>query len=104
MKSFMGAPSQPMRFFSLDPKGNDKKEAGLYLTGYTRGYYGQTNDLPERMEAFAKKNGLIFTGPVYNTYLFDDISVVEPEEYLLQASALVEETRRVPSRRPKRHF
>ena len=104
MDVFMAKPSQPTRFFSLDPNGNDKVQEALYLTGYTRGYYGQTNDLPERMAAFAKKNGLVFAGPVYNIYLFDELSVAEPERYLLRASALVKETRRAPSRRPLKHL
>lgn len=104
MAAFVDEPSRPMRFFSLDPKGQGQKAAGLYLIGYTRGYYGQTNDLPERMTAFAKKNGLVFNGSVYNLYLFDEISVIDPEQYLLQASASVMETRRVPSRRPLRHY
>lgn len=101
MAAFLDAPSRPMRFFSLDPKGNHLRAAGLYLNGYTRGYYGETNDLPERMAAFAKKNGLVFTGPVYNTYLFDEISIADTKQYLLQVSASVTETRRVPSRRPR---
>jgi len=102
MAAWLDEPSLPMRFFSIDPKGNDKRAAGLYLNGYTRGYYGQANDLPQRMAAFAKKNGLVFTGAVYNIYLFDEISISDPEQYLLQVSASVTETRRVPSRRPRR--
>lgn len=102
MAAFLDEPSRPMRFFSLDPKGLEQKTAGLYLIGHTRGYYGQTNDLPERMAAFAKKNGLVFTGPVYNHYLFDEVSISDPTQYLLQASASVMETRRVTSRRPNR--
>ena len=101
MEAFLNEPSRPLRFFSLDPKGHEKRTEGLYLIGYTRGYYGQTNDLPERMAAFVKKNDLIFSGPVYNTYLFDDISIIDPDQYLLQAAASVMETRRVPSRRPR---
>ena len=99
MNVFLKEPSQPTRFFSLDPKGYEEKSGGLYLIGYTRGYYGQTNDLPKRMASYAKKNGLVFTGPVYNTYLFDEMSVVDPEQYLLQVCASVKETRRTPSRR-----
>jgi DNA-binding transcriptional MerR regulator len=104
MAAWFDEPNRPMRFFSLDPKGHERRSAGLYLNGYTRGYYGQTNDLPERMAAFAKKNGLVFTGAVYNTYLFDEISIADPEQYLLQVSASVSETRRVPSRRPRRRL
>ena len=104
MAAFLTEPSQPTRFFSLDPKGNEKKSAGLFLVGYTRGYYGQVNDLPKRMSTFAKKNGLVFSGPVYNIYLTDEVSVMDSEQYLLQASAPVMETRRTPSRRPHSKF
>ena len=100
MDEFAYKPSHPTRFFSLDPKGHERKEEGLYLIGYMRCYYCQTNDLPTRMTEFAKKSGLVFNGPVYNTYLFDEISVTDPSRYLLQVSASVRETRRVPSRRP----
>jgi len=92
METFLNESSQPTRFFSLDPKGRDHKEAGLYLVGYNRGYYGETSDLPKRMAAFAKENELIFTGPVYNTYLFDEVSVANPKKYLLQVAASVTRT------------
>jgi len=95
MEAFLMNPSQPTRFFSFDPKGLELKESGLYITGYTRGYYGQTNDLPKRMAAFAKENGLLFNGPVYNIFLFDEVSLIDPEQYLLQVSASVKEDRAV---------
>jgi hypothetical protein len=50
------------------------------------------------MAVFAKKKGLTFAGPVYNTYLFDEISIADPERYLLQVSASVSEARRTSSR------
>jgi hypothetical protein len=90
--SFLSEPSQPTRFFSIDPKGRERKEAGLYLVGYTRGYYGVTNDLPQRIMEYAYKNGFIFTGPVYNIYLSDELSETDPSQYLLQFSAPVAET------------
>lgn len=102
ISDFLKKPSRPMRFFSLDPKGHEIRAAGLYLTGYTRGYYGEVSDLPERMAEFARKNELIFSGAVYNTYLFDELSIVDPKQYLLQVSAFVTEMRRAPSR--NRHF
>jgi effector-binding domain-containing protein len=95
--------SFPTRFYSIDPRGNDTQPAGLYLTGYSRGFYGHSHDLPEQMAAYAKKNGLVFSGPVYSSFLFDEISVVDPDQYLLQVSASVRETRRVPARRPRRY-
>jgi DNA-binding transcriptional MerR regulator len=93
MERFLDAPSRPARFFSHDPQGNEIMSGGLYLTGCTRGYYGRTNDLTLRMADYADKNGLTFTGPVYNTYLLDELSVADPEQYLLQASASVSEAR-----------
>jgi DNA-binding transcriptional MerR regulator len=96
MERFLDAPSRPARFFSHDPSGKDGIAGGLYLTGYTRGYYGQTNGLPERMADYADKNGLTFAGPVYNTYLLDELSMTDTEQYLMQASASVSEARRDP--------
>lgn len=107
MASFARDPVSPARFFSLDHKGNERIAAGLYLNGYSRGYYGHAHDLPERMKAFAKENGLRFTGEVYATYLLDEISVVDPEQYLMRISAAVTETRRVRDRsisRPLKTF
>ncbi len=90
-----------MRFFSMNPRGHDSWTEGLYLTGYTRGPYGQTNDLLGRMTAYAKSEGLDFIGPVYCLYLQDEISVIDQNNFLLQASALVRETRRnLPKRVP----
>jgi DNA-binding transcriptional MerR regulator len=96
MGKFLDAPSRPSRFFSHDPDGKENIAGGLYLTGYTRGYYSQTNGLPQRMADYADKNGLTFTGPVYNTYLLDELSMTDPEQYLLQVSASVSEARRDP--------
>jgi DNA-binding transcriptional MerR regulator len=97
ISDFMEHPSQPTRFFSLDPKGRDHKEAGLYLIGYTRGYYGVVNDLPERMAAFAEENGFTFTGNVYQTYLYDEVSEIDPNKYLLQVTAAVSRTQSISS-------
>jgi DNA-binding transcriptional MerR regulator len=96
MERFLDAPSRPARFFSHDPAGKDSIAVGLYLTGYTRGYYGRTNDLPLRMASYAERNGLTFAGPVYNTYLLDELSMADPDQYLMQASASVSEARRDP--------
>jgi DNA-binding transcriptional MerR regulator/effector-binding domain-containing protein len=89
MASYLEKPSEPQYFFSLDPNGPDEKSGGNHLVGYTRGYYGETGDLPERMRQYAADNDLKFTGPVYNIYLLDEISVKDYHQYLLQASVPV---------------
>jgi len=101
MDAFIDHPSQPTRFFSLDPQGHDHKESGLYLVGYTRGYYGETNDLPERMASYANENRLTFTGSVYNIYLFDEVSVNDPKQFLLQVTAEVSKTQTAPPHFPQ---
>jgi DNA-binding transcriptional MerR regulator len=104
MDLFLKHPSEPMHFFSYDPNGHEVITKGLYMVGYTRGYYGQVNDLPQRMEAYAQKNGIVFDGPVYNLYLFDELSLVNTNQYLLQVAASVNETNHINSRHEKRFF
>ena len=99
MPTFLNDPSRPERFFSLDPKGNERKEEGLYLIGYTRGFYGEVNNLPKHMKSFAKKHGLVFNGPVYSIYLSDEISLVDKNQYLLQVAASVKETGNIQASR-----
>jgi effector-binding domain-containing protein len=54
------------------------------------------------MAAYAKRNGLTFTGPVYGVYLLDEFCVADPEQYLLRVSAPVSEARRDSERRIRR--
>jgi DNA-binding transcriptional MerR regulator len=104
MEAFLRSPSEPTRFFSFDPNGYERKEQGLYLVGYTRGYYGKTNNLPQRMEDYAKKHNIIFNGPVYNIFLFDELSTLDPEQYLLQVTASITKTQHTLSHHPHHHF
>jgi DNA-binding transcriptional MerR regulator len=90
MDAFVSEPARPTRFFTIDPDGCEKKPAGCYLVGYSRGYYGETGDLPERMAAYAREHSLVLRGPVYNIFILDEISVTDPDKYLLQVSASIE--------------
>ena len=89
MEDFLDKPVQPSCFFSADPGGKHYRHAGRYLVGYTRCFYGQVNDLPERMMNYARGNGLEFEGPMFNLFLLDEVSTVDPGQYLLQASIMV---------------
>jgi DNA-binding transcriptional MerR regulator len=82
--SFMEDPNAPTNFFSVDPDGIARRDDGLYLTGFSRGYYGSISDLPERMADYAKKNRLTLSGPIYNLFLFDEISETDPDRYLCE--------------------
>ena len=89
MASFMEKEGQPDRYFNHVPYGHEEKKAGEYLVGYTRGFYGQLGDLPKRMKAYADANKLDFNGPVYEIYLFDEVVVANPDQYLIQVSVPV---------------
>ena len=86
MDAFISTPGWPTSFFSVVPTGRDSKTAGKYLVGYTRGYYGNLGDLPQRMLAYANEHGLAFDGPVYELYLHNEISIEHTGNYLIQAS------------------
>ena len=89
MNAFSSEPGQPDRFFFIVPTGRDKKQAGEYLVGYTRGYYGNLGHLPQRLQAYAFEHGLSFNGPVYEIYLHDELSIADHEKYLIQVSVPV---------------
>jgi len=84
MECFADRAGKPDYFFSLDPAGNCKMPAADYLVGFKRGYYGEMGDLPERMLAYAKENALSLSGPVYVLYLYDEICIKDPTQYLAQ--------------------
>lgn len=94
LDSFRRAPAKPDRFISLDPRGMHTRKAGNYLIGYSRGYYGELGDLPERMAAYAKENSVPLTGPLYLMYLYEEFSTQDDSQYLAQASVAVSTRRR----------
>jgi len=75
----------PDRYYFANPEGLDRKPAALYAIGYTRGGYGQTTELYERMLAYIDANGLEICGPTYEEYPLNEICVLEEENYLMRA-------------------
>ncbi|MCL2426119.1 MAG: MerR family transcriptional regulator [Oscillospiraceae bacterium] len=99
MDDYIYTPSQPTRFYSVDRNGEHTKESGLYLIGYTRGYYGEMSDLVTRMVDYANEHGYEFCGSVYNLYLHDEVTVSDPSQYLMQASVMVRKVQQTYSQR-----
>jgi len=93
MESFAQKPKCPNHFVSIDPIGTFSRKAGDYLVGYSRGYYGEIGDLPERMLEFANMKSLNITGPVYILYLLEEISTLDPSQYLAQCCVAVTKRR-----------
>ena len=84
LDTFAKSPRKPCHFFSIDPHGHDKINAGDYLIGFCRGDYGEVGDLPIRLKTYAEENSLQLSGPVYIEYLFDELCTLNPGEYLAQ--------------------
>ncbi|MCL1809305.1 MAG: MerR family DNA-binding transcriptional regulator [Clostridiales bacterium] len=89
IKAFFAAPNKPDKFYSQDPVGNTVRKRGSYLVAYKRGYYGVFGDMPQRVDSYAKEHGLVFNGPVYIGYLLDEISMVDPSQYVSKFMASV---------------
>ena len=98
MDALLKAPGKPDKFVSHDPLGNRIREAGQYMVGYHCGDYGFFGDLPEQMADYARANKLLFSGPVFTLYLLDEISMVNPDEYVSQIVVKVSEKKRTSQR------
>ena len=90
LESFVSNPSTPDHFVSYDPTGQHARKAGSYIVGFTMGYYSEMGDLPEKMTAYARENGLKPSGPVYTTYLLDEICVSDSDQYLAQVCVSID--------------
>ena len=89
IEGFLKAPGMPDYFVSLDPTGNRKRVSGKYLTGFHRGYYGEYGDLADRIKAYIETNKLRVSGPVFSTYLLDEVCLRDPDDYLVQVCVKV---------------
>ena len=90
LESFVERPGKPDRYLSMDPRGNKTRPAGKYLVGYELGYYGNFGDIPKNMAAYAREKNLVCKGPLFVLYLFDEISIINPDEYLCRVSVSVD--------------
>ena len=81
----------PDRYYFNAPDGYDEKPAGLYVTGYARGSYGypHTDALYRRLMAHIRENNLEIDGGSYEEYPLNEISIKNPDEYLIRISIRV---------------
>jgi len=87
---YMEQPSMPTCFFSVDPRGKDSRPAGKYLVAYSQGYYGQMENMPQRLADYAQEQGFVLKGPIYAVYLLSEICEKDPSRYLAKVCAAVE--------------
>jgi DNA-binding transcriptional MerR regulator len=101
----------PDHFYMSDPRGGSRgktdrvcapcgrkedktfarREAGWYVVGYARGTYGDSSRLFDRLLVFIKERELSVVGRSYVDYLLNEISVRNPDKYLIQIAIEVAE-------------
>ena len=74
----------PERFYFYNPEGHDKKPAGLYVVGYTRGGYGDCSSLYKRLLDYIDENKFEIIGDIYEEYPLNEISVYDNTNYLIR--------------------
>jgi DNA-binding transcriptional MerR regulator len=79
----------PDRFYFNNPYASDEKPEGLYATGYMRSGYGKNDKLYRRLIAYIKEHDLEICGPAYESYILNEISIRDPNNYLVRVSILV---------------
>lgn len=94
MEAFSKAPRQHKHFISMDPTGNETKPSGEYLTAFSRGDFDEYRGLVKKMNDYLEEHALEPIGPVFTTYLHDEICVKSPAEYLIETSVAVKKKRR----------
>jgi len=84
----------PDRYYFYNPAGRDKRPEALYAIGYTRGGYGQSNELYKRMIKFINKRGFEICGNAYEEYPLNEICVSDDTDYLMRVMITVRKKNR----------
>ncbi len=75
---------KPDQFYFFNPAGYDKRPAALYAVGHARCGYGGGGALYERMLKFIGENGFEVCGNAYEEYPLNELSISDPDNYLLR--------------------
>ena len=79
----------PDQYYFYNPEGPSRKPAALYAIGYTRGGYGQSEDVYERLCAYIDANGFEICGPAYEEYPLNEFCFPEDKDYLMRVMITV---------------
>lgn len=81
----------PERYYFYNPEGHDKRPAALYAIGYTRGGYGQSEELYAHMMDYIEQNGFEICGNAYEEYPLNEVCVSDEANYLIRVMITVRE-------------
>jgi len=82
---------RPDRYYLYYPEGHDKRPAAFYAIGYTRGGYGQSDSLYNRLLNYIKENNFEICGDSYEEYPLNEICVSNSDAYLMRVMITVRE-------------
>jgi DNA-binding transcriptional MerR regulator len=101
LQGFLNSHNKPERFISADPFGSKVRPEGKHLVAYRRGYYGDFGDMPQRIIAYIEEHDLACTGPAFVFWLLDEITISDPNQYLMRFSVRVSAKKTAAGRTPK---
>jgi len=84
----------PDRFYFYNPEGFDKKPGAFYATGYTRGGYGQNEEVFSRVLDYIDRNGFEICGDTFEEYPLNEICINDSSNYLIRLMVTVREKSR----------
>ena len=79
----------PDRYYFYNPEGRDKKPAADYAIGYTRGGYGQSGRVYERIIDYIEWNGYEICGDAYEEYPLNEVCIADSTNYLMRVMITV---------------
>ena len=81
-----------MCFTLKSPMGaNAAIPKGLYAVGYSRGDYGESENIYCDLLAFIEENGLETAGDAYEEYLLDELAESDPDRFVMRVMIQVRE-------------
>ena len=80
----------PDRYYLYNPDGFDEKPAALYAIGYTRGGYGQSDELYKRLVKYIGEQGYEICGDAYEEYPLNEVSIIDEHNYLMRVMITVQ--------------
>ena len=79
----------PDRYYFYNPEGHDKRPAALYAIGYTRGGYGECDELYGSLVDYIEQSGFEISGDAYEEYPLNEVCITENNNYLIRVMITV---------------
>lgn len=79
----------PERYDFYNPEGYDEIPSDLHAVGYSRGGYGQTDELYKRLLNYIDENDFEICGNTYEEYPLNELNISDNNNYLIRVMITV---------------